>query len=60
MFKEILGDNGSKYGFLHFWEGFLLFDKEPSEKNKNALSTIVSEIWIFWGRKISVLVDFLY
>ena len=53
-------ENGSKYGFLHFWGGPLLFDKEQSEKNENALSTIVSEIWIFWGRKISVLVDSLY
>ena len=60
MFKEILGDNGSKYGFLHFWGSPLLFNKEPSEKIENALSMIVSEIWIFSGRKISVLVDSLY
>ena len=56
MFKEILGDNGSKYGFLHFWGGPLLFDKKQSEKNENALSTIVSKVWIFLGGKMSVLV----
>ena len=51
-------ENGSKYGFLHFWGGPLLFDKEQSVKNENALSTIVSEIWIFLGGKMSVLVVF--
>ena len=59
MFNEILGENGSKYGFLHFWGGPLLFDKEQSEKNENALSTIVSEIWIFLCGKMSVFVVFL-